>query len=206
MMGVFSRKKKLTKEEKETLEKAREELQKIKKHRDSDDVTQFDQENKANKESNEVKISQYQETETEKQEREFRKKEHEAVKQKEEEILAGKNTGDTMSIRTCCALDCNIEESVLDGKDCKFCNNFCCIDHLLCHKHDCIKDRHVRFIRKTGLRKYGQDVSTGRYAVVCDACGYVSPNSGLIEISGEERLSHISTKGCDSKKVFLDEK
>ncbi len=139
-MGLFSRKKKLTKEDKKTLEKAREELQKIKKHRDGSGVPQFDQEHKVNKESNEIKISKPQETETEKQEREFRQKEQELVKQKEEEIIAGKNTGDAMSISTCYALDCNVEESDLNGKDCKFCNNFCCIDHLLCHNHDCIKN------------------------------------------------------------------
>jgi len=38
----------------------------------------------------------------------------------------------------------------------------------------------------------------------CDICGYVSHTASLIEIAGEERLSHISEKGCDSTKVWLE--
>ena len=122
----------------------------------------------------------------------------------EKEKQAGTSTDYSKLNRTCCASDCNIKESPLIGKECKFCNNFCCIKHLLCHKHDCVKDIHVKFIRKTWLRKYGEDISTGHYTVVCDVCGYVSPKSSLIEIAGEERLSHISQSGCDLKKVFLE--
>ncbi|MBM2818803.1 MAG: hypothetical protein HW410_485 [Nitrosarchaeum sp.] len=67
-----------------------------------------------------------------------------------------------------------------------------------------LKDRHVKFVRKSWLRKYGLNVSTEHYAVICDACGYVSPTASLIENAGDERLSHISEKGCDSNQVWLE--
>lgn len=190
-MGLFSRKKKLSKEEKETLEKAREELKKIKESQDNEIVP-----DRIINESLRQKANDERNAQIEKLLEESRKT--------DEEIQASENTDSTKSVRKCSALDCNVVESVLNGKECKFCNNFCCIEHLLCHKHDCVKDRHVKFVRKTWLRKYGQDISTGHYTVVCDVCGYVSKTASFIEIAGDERLAHISETGCDSKKVFLE--
>ncbi len=192
-MGLFSKKKKLTKEEKETLEKAREELKKIKENRDDFGVPDKIIDEFENKEKN---------REEQRQNEDLAK-----LNQKQEEtILAstGKTYEDDNQDGMCCALDCDVPESVLNGKECKFCNRFCCIDHLLCHKHDCVKDRHVKFVRKLWLRKYGLNISTGYYTVACDACGYASTSPSLIEIAGEERLSHIAETGCNSNQVWLE--
>ncbi|GKS67594.1 hypothetical protein YTPLAS73_11410 [Nitrosarchaeum sp.] len=193
-MGLFSKKKKLSKEEKETLEKARKELKKIKENRDDFDVLD--------------KITN-DESENEEKNREEQRQIEDLAKlnQKQEEtILAstGKTYEDYNQTGMCCTLDCDVPESVLNGKECKFCNRFCCIDHLLCHKHDCVKDRHVKFVRKLWLRKYGLNVSTGYYTVACDACGYASTSPSLIEIAGEERISHIVETGCSSNQVWLE--
>ena len=225
-MGLFSRKKKLTKDERKELERARGELKKFKEDREnefvpnrksteeSEKTTIHDESNKIEIITDPLEIARINQEESEK----IRKKHREELRQKddleklnqreEEKILV--RTGETYdadevkSFGTCCALDCNVPDSVLNGKECKFCNNFCCIEHLLCHKHDCVKDRQVKFVRKQWIRKYGLNVSTGQYNVVCDVCGYVSHTASLIEIAGEERLSHISEKGCDSTKVFLE--
>lgn len=194
-MDLFSRKKKLSKEEKETLEKAREELKKIKESQENETVPDRTI-SESRKEELRQKANDERNAQIEKLLKESRKT--------DEEIQASENTDSTKQVRKCSALDCNVIESVLNGKECKFCNNFCCIEHLLCHKHDCVKDRHVKFVRKTWLRKYGQDISTGHYTVVCDVCGYVSKTASFIEIAGDERLAHISETGCDSKKVFLE--
>jgi hypothetical protein len=193
-MGLFSKKKKLSKNEKETLKKAREELKKNKESMDYFDVP--------NKMTDD-------ESENDEKNREEQKQNEDLAKlnQKEEEtILAstGKTYEDSNQSGMCCALDCDVSESVLNGKECKFCNRFCCIDHLLCHKHDCVKDKHVKFVRKSWLRKYGLNVSTGYYTVTCDACGYVSSSASLIEIAGEERLTHIAETGCNSNQVWLE--
>lgn len=194
-MGLFSRKKKLSKEEKETLEKAREELKKIKESQENEIVLDRTI-SESRKEELRQKANDERNAQIEKLLEESRKT--------DEEIQASENVDSIKQVRKCSALDCNVVESVLNGKECKFCNNFCCIEHLLCHKHDCVKDRHVKFVRKTWLRKYGQDISTGHYTVVCDVCGYVSKTASFIEVAGDERLAHISETGCDSKKVFLE--
>ncbi len=213
-MGLFSKKKKLTKKEKETLEKAREELKKIKENRDVFDVSNKITNDKSNKielitDPNEIaRINQEESKKIREKYREEQKQNEglEKLNQKEETIFAstGKTYEDTNQIGMCCALNCDVPDSILNGKECKFCNKFCCIDHLLCHKHDCIKDRHVKFVRKLWLRKYGLNVSTGYYTVICDACGYTSPTASLIEIAGEERLSHISETCCNSNQVWLE--
>ena len=63
----------------------------------------------------------------------------------------------------------------------------------------------TKYIRKTWLRKYNQNISLGRYIVVCDQCGYFSKISTLIEFANEERKDHISTQGCLGSEVFLEE-
>lgn len=199
-MGLFGRKKKLTKEQHDELEKAREELKKINESRDNEIVPN----RKINDESRKEEEKLRQKANDERNAQIEKLLEESRNVDKEIRASDGNARDFTKQVRICCALDCNIKESSLTGKECKFCNNFCCIDHLLCHKHGCIKDKHVKFVRKTWLRKYGQNISTGQYTVVCDVCGYVSQTASLIEIAGEERLSHISETGCDSTKVWLE--
>ena len=92
-----------------------------------------------------------------------------------------------------------------DEFTCKFCHHKFCSKHIQLEKHECDIVSPSKYIRKTWLRKYGQNISTGRYTVVCDECSYISPNPLFIEIANEEREKHIETKGCSEKKVFLEE-
>lgn len=92
-----------------------------------------------------------------------------------------------------------------DDFTCKFCSQKFCANHIQLEKHECVKASQTKYIRKTWLRKYNQNISSGRYIVVCDICGYVSLISSLIDMAGQERSYHIRTIGCDEKKVFLEE-
>ncbi len=132
------------------------------------------------------------------------------VREKEEEkILAGEGDFHDYSLDEeniiCCAADCDVEVTFLEGKKCKMCEKPCCMEHLEYEKHNCIKTRHVPFIRKTWLRKYGLNISSGRFLVVCEDCHYVSEYGTLIEDAGDERIRHIETSGCNLKKVWLEE-
>jgi hypothetical protein len=105
-------------------------------------------------------------------------------------------------------LNCSFCDKSIGGTDvftCKFCKEKVCADHIQLENHKCIKIRHVPRIRKSWLRKYGQNISTGRYVVVCDACAYVSGISAPIEFAGLEMEHHIKTQGCQELKVFLEE-
>ena len=148
-MGLLSKKKKYSKQEKETLEKVRDELKKIKENRAVFDVPNKitgDKLNKIELIADPDEIARINQEESEKNRDKFREEQRQnedlkKLNQKEEEIIlasAGKTYEDTDQIGMCCALDCDVPENVLNGKECKFCNRFCCIDHLLCHKHDCI--------------------------------------------------------------------
>jgi len=55
------------------------------------------------------------------------------------------------------------------------------------------------------VRKQGQNITSGKYIVVCDVCGFRTPEGRLIEIAGGEREKHILAKGCDSLKVLLEQ-
>ena len=105
----------------------------------------------------------------------------------------------------CTVSDCKNEVDFFTGKKCKFCNNSYCFEHIQLEKHECVKTTPIKFLRKSWLRKYGVNISSGRYIVVCDVCGYVSQLGMLIDLAGEERTFHINTVGCDEKKVFLEE-
>ncbi|MEP0823867.1 MAG: hypothetical protein HRF40_00115 [Nitrososphaera sp.] len=108
------------------------------------------------------------------------------------------------------AAQSNIERGVCHfcGKNepfayvCTYCNQNFCLKHRLAEMHDCIKTRYVKYIRKDWLRKYGQNITTGMYYVVCDQCGYES-DYGLIEVAGAMLVEHIKAKGCDESKIFL---
>ena len=86
---------------------------------------------------------------------------------------------------------------------CPYCKQNFCIDHKQAEKHDCIKARYAKFIRKTWIRKYEVNISTGWYSVACDQCGFTS-ESAYIEVAGEVREKHINEKDCDPSKVFLE--
>lgn len=105
----------------------------------------------------------------------------------------------------CCVTECTKLVYALEGKNCKFCDQPCCFEHLEFKKHKCPKTEPLQFLRKHWLRKILQNVSSGRYLVVCDQCGYVSQSSLLIDWAGREREQHIQTTGCIEKKVFLEE-
>jgi len=88
---------------------------------------------------------------------------------------------------------------------CTYCKQKFCADHRLAENHDCFKARHAKYIRKTWIRKQGQNITSGKYIIVCDVCGFRTREGRLIEIAGGEREKHILAKGCDSQKVFLEE-
>jgi len=104
----------------------------------------------------------------------------------------------------CSVTECKNQVDFFSGKKCKFCNNPYCFDHIQFENHDCSKTTPTKHLRKAWLRKYGLNVSSGRYYVACDLCGYRTISGALIDIAEEQRKAHIAEKGCDSSKVFLE--
>jgi len=98
---------------------------------------------------------------------------------------------------------CKKPVTFIDSKSCKFCSLKFCMEHIQLEKHDCGKSKHTKYVRKTWLRKYGLNISTGRFKVVCDSCGY-NTDFTFIETAGRERENHIQESGCQGNKVFLE--
>jgi hypothetical protein len=126
-------------------------------------------------------------------------------KQKQEEEIAKKELLKQNQQTTCFASECTKEVDFFSGKKCKFCKKLCCFEHIQLEKHDCPKITPTKFIRKTWLRKYGVNISSGRYIVVCDDCGFISQSNYLIDIAGEKRKHRITNNNCNLKKVWLEE-
>jgi len=100
---------------------------------------------------------------------------------------------------------CGIRVDFSSGKKCKFCGEYCCFKHIQLENHQCIKTRYVKFIRKTWLRRMGQNITGGNYMVVCDQCGFRSNNSYPIDIAGFELENHLQSKGCQENSIFLEQ-
>ena len=108
----------------------------------------------------------------------------------------------------CCVPSC-AEKNLhsFNSKNCKFCDELCCMEHIQLESHDCIKVRYVTFVRKKVLRQNtnvntARNISSGQYCVVCDNCNYQS-DYALIDEAGQKREFHISN-GCEGSKVFLE--
>ena len=100
---------------------------------------------------------------------------------------------------------CNETISTLDRCTCKFCEEEFCINHIQLENHECRKITPVKYLRKRWLRKYGLNITTGKYKVVCDSCRYDSVMGEPIDMAGDKRKTHIDKNGCDEGKVFLEE-
>src|SRR5438094_3851585 len=74
---------------------------------------------------------------------------------------------------------------------CAYCKQKFCADHRLAENHDCFKARYAKYIRKTWVRKQGQNITSGKYIVVCDVCGFRTQEGRLIEIAGGEREKRL---------------
>jgi len=249
-MGLFSRKKKLSKDQRKKLDKAREELQKSKDEIKSyhDDIKKLDeirkqkleqqrQKEKENsgsptknisisheynpdpKQLEEQKKSDYK-LKIEKLQRdqkeieEFNAKVESVIKQKQEEFNNDESnfqSNDSVqensenNTQTCLVPDCNVQVNFFSGKKCKFCKNLYCFEHIQLEKHECVKSTPTKYLRKTWLRRYGINISSGKFIVVCDDCEYVSGYGSLIDEAGDERKYHIDNSHCNPKQVFLEE-
>ncbi len=222
-MGLFSRKKKLTREQQEELDKAREELRKISKSREEEieqlkSMEERHKQRKNNPNATESADHAYnpQESKMMKEKMDAMEERREADFQRKQQMFnaeAGRlpqnhakpdSQNSIESIGYCSHSGCKNKVGSLNGKQCKFCDNRYCIDHIQLEKHNCIT-RYTEFLRKDWLIKHGQDISTGLYVVVCDDCGYKSEIGSLIGVTGKEREKHLSVMGCDKKKVFLEQ-
>lgn len=89
---------------------------------------------------------------------------------------------------------------------CKYCGFKYCAEHKQPENHSCGKPSYVKYVRKTWLRKYEQNISSGQYIVVCDTCGYTSSEPQLIDLAGRELEAHLTNNGtCSTKNTFLEE-
>jgi len=244
-MGLFSRKKKLSKEEQTVLDEARKELEKSKENTNQLDKEDYDtltedrkkefklknstpstrptqdiempRENELNIGKSDEQIREENKIITEKAQKnqkemdEFNAKVEEDLQKKQEEfnnnnaVNSTQETLDDPVQSTCSVSDCNKQVDFFSGKKCKFCKKQFCFDHIQLEKHECAKTTPTKFLRKTWLRRYDLNISSGKYIVVCDDCGYVSGYGALIDEAGDERKYHIENNHCNSKQVFLEE-
>lgn len=225
-MGLFSRKKKLSKEQRKDMESAKKILKNTKelqKRRDSEELARLENARKSNSETENPKFTTYKDENPEEYQKLLKQieedtKSREIARQKDQEEFnqhtenLKKRSHDTVDSETleeqttCSVLECGKEVDFFEGKKCKFCNNLYCFEHIQLEKHECVKPTLVRkHLRKTWLRKYDVNISSGRYIVVCDDCSFVSKYGSLIDIAGDERNNHIADTNCDSKKVWLEE-
>lgn len=216
-MGLFSRKKKLTKEQREELDKAREQLREESKAREEEikHLRDHEESRRQSKNSLSNKPPIHSETQpkliehdpkTAKQsiENEYRRQQESFNLEASRIIRHSKLTG-TDNPDGCSFLGCKNSASFLNGKNCKFCGNLYCLEHIQLERHECVKTTPVKHLRKSWVRKYGQDISTGLYIVACDQCGFRSEIGKMIDLAEEDRKEHISKNGCAEKKVFLEQ-
>ena len=88
---------------------------------------------------------------------------------------------------------------------CTYCRLKFCADHRLAENHDCFKAKHAKYIRRSWLQKRGQNITSGKYVVACDNCGFKTTEPRFIEIAGQLREDHILQKGCPGSKIFLED-
>lgn len=106
----------------------------------------------------------------------------------------------------CTFIECLKPIHSFDVFSCKYCGFKFCSKHRQPENHACGRPTYARkYIRKTWLLKYEQNISSGQYIVVCDTCGYVSSEPQLIELAGRELEAHISHNENCSKNTFLEE-
>ena len=84
---------------------------------------------------------------------------------------------------------------------CKFCGFKFCDEHMPTENHQCIKTRYVEYVKKTGKQP---NVSSGKFHVVCNTCGFVSKKPTSIEYAGEELIQHMQMIGC-TQNILLEE-
>jgi len=84
---------------------------------------------------------------------------------------------------------------------CKFCGFKFCHEHMPTENHQCIKTRYVEYVKKTDKQP---NVSSGKFRVVCNTCGYVSKKPTSIEYAGEELIQHMQMVGCP-QNILLEE-
>lgn len=113
---------------------------------------------------------------------------------------------------------CGEKLDYFNSKLCKFCDQKVCFKHLQPENHDCPVVKYTKYIRKKWLRKKGQNITLGKYIVVCDECGYRSnreigpigtsvenEQGAFIEVAGAELEKHSQLKGCSKDKIFLEQ-
>lgn len=218
-MGLFSRKKKLTKEQREELDKARDTLREESKLRNEEIRKQREWQEKRRQDKNnqtvahtKIHISNQQErtpydiqAREKRIEDELRKKQESFNEEISKTHHKDNNLKNTIQSNVCSFSDCANNAGFLSGKRCKFCANQYCLEHIQLEKHECVKTTPVKHLRKTWIRKYGLDISTGLYVVSCDQCGFHSEAGRMIDLAEDDRKDHILMNGCDDKKVFLEQ-
>lgn len=212
-VGLFSRKKKLTKEQREELDKAREELRKKSKLREEEIKKQreYEEHRREAKNSptgyikNQDRIPYDIQAMEKRIENELRKKQESFNDEASKLHQKIDNLKTTKQKDTCSFSGCTNKAGFLSGKRCKFCDNPYCLEHIQLEKHECMKTTPVKHLRKSWIRKYGLDISTGLYGVSCDQCGFHSEAGRMIDLAEDDRKDHIMKNGCDEKKVFLEQ-
>ncbi len=96
-------------------------------------------------------------------------------------------------------LFCN--ETLNSPSMCKFCGFKFCNEHLSTEGHQCIKTRYLEYIKRTQTLP---NLSSGKFRVSCEVCGYVSKKPTAIEYAGEDLIQHTQLIGCTGN-IFLEE-
>lgn len=97
---------------------------------------------------------------------------------------------------------CGFEVTFFTRHRCYYCKRTYCLDHKVAEIHECPPVVAAKVIEKDQLREKGVNITTGRFAVACYQCDYISNYSDILE-SYQNRLDHIKNNGCLPAKVWL---
>ena len=196
-MGIFDRfKKRLTKEQRDELERARQELRKSKEQMeitDKNDVKRFSDVKKIEADSQMKKRIQRGEEDMEKhleQEQVKFNRDSKRSNEKDEEH-AGKFCH-----------HCQKKLVWPDINSCYYCQKNYCGEHRLAENHECPKIMAAKHIEKDYIRKKGVNITTAKFAVICKSCGFSSDYED-IEETNQIRINHIRDNHCKSELVQL---
>ncbi len=195
-MGIFSRKKKMTKVQRDELERARNELIKSKEQREKSDHEELKTLSQKGNFEVESEVSKQVEKLDESMEKHF-----------EEEQIKFNNFSeqlpeDKIEHNEKICQFCQKELVWPDINSCYYCKKNYCGEHRLPENHTCPKVMAAKYIKNDYLRKKGVNITTGRFAVVCKQCGYESEYEGIEKVN-QFRTNHINQKHCKSEFVKL---
>lgn len=197
-MGILDKfkKKKLTKDQRDELEKARQELHKSKEKREKSDAEELQKLSQKENFEVEPELKQQIEKIDENMEKHF-EKEQTKFNEFSEQLPEQEIKNDEKTCQFC-------QKDLVwpDINSCYYCQKNYCGEHRLAENHECPKVMAAKHIEQDYLRKKNVNITSAKFAVVCKECGFESNYEGIEKVN-HIRTEHIQNNPCLSENVKL---